>query len=607
MTSVVPRSLADGVFELVRGEEVADWIDEVAAAVGGVTWRPLGGIDNNVHTVEVASDPGLALVEIPVNGIDALLELEALKHGEGATTPHAAANRWYDVPAGGLAAMTTKDQRDTRAELAQRLVVTMLESGDPRRPTITIQDAGTGQHPDDWPATLLSLLASNKKTKGHQMGVYNAGGAASCRFARAKVIASRLAPSIAGTRDDAIGISVVHYDPLDPDRYKSGSYLYLAAADGSILLLDRDELPNLPWGTYVKLIEYELSRYSRGAHEPKSSLWHLLHAALPAPPLPLQIVETRNDRFPGVRGIERRTVAGLLSLLSRKGVADYNDIRTIDMGPDLGRVTLRYFVLNEGADPDAYTTSDQALTITLNGQRQLTRNRAWLKRQLELPFLFRRLVVVVDGTTLTNAAKRAIFASTRESGADTAETRLVLERMVEELKQDDGLYALDEQQRQRALEDATRSTTEKVKRQLGLPDRQLPSRRTARHQRRRPRAATPAASAASAGSAGGRRLSPAGGPRPPGVAHRSHPDRAGRHGSPAARTEREERLPAAACRRPHRCHRTRTRRSRADTLAGSARRWTGSGDPGGERRGSRDGIIAACGSRGPERRRPAHE
>jgi hypothetical protein len=466
MTSVIPRALSDRAFELVTADEVVAWIGDVAGAVGGVTWRPLGGIDNNVHTVEVASDPGLALVEIPVNGIDALLELEALKHGEGATTPHAAANRWYDVPAGGLAAMATKDQRDTRAELAQRLVVTMLESGDPRRPTITIQDAGTGQHPDDWSATLLSLLASNKKTKGHQMGVYNAGGAASCRFARAKVIASRLAPSIAGTRDDAIGISVVHYDPLDPDRYKSGSYLYLAAADGSILLLDRDELPNLPWGTYVKLIEYELSRYSRAAHEPKSSLWHLLHAALPAPPLPLQIVETRNDRFPGVRGIERRTVAGLLSLLSRKGVADYNDIRTIDMGSDLGRLTLRYFVLNEGADPDAYTTSDQALTITLNGQRQLTRNRAWLKRQLELPFLFRRLVVVVDGTTLTNAAKRAIFASTRESGADTAETRLVLERMVEELKQDEGLYALDEQQRQRALEDATRSTTEKVKRQL---------------------------------------------------------------------------------------------------------------------------------------------
>jgi hypothetical protein len=466
LTRTIPTALADRAFELVTADEVDEWIAEVSDAVGGVAWRPLGGIDNNVHTVEVASDPALALVEIPINGIDALLEVQALERGEGAPTPQAAAHRWYGVPVGGLAEMIDKDERDARADLAQLLRVTVHESGDQRRPTIAIQDHGTGQHPDDWAGTLLSLLASNKKTKGHQMGVYNAGGAASCRFARVKLIASRLAPSLAGTREDDVGITIVRYDPLDPDRYKSGSYLYATAADGSILLLDRQELPDMPFGTYVKLIEYELSRYSRAAHEPKSSLWHLLHAALPAPPLPLQLVETRDARFPGVRGVERRTVSGLLHLLSRKGVADYNDVRAIEMGVDVGRLTLRYFVLNDAADPDAYTTSDQGLTVTLNGQRQLTRDRAWVKRQLELPFLFRRLVVVVDGTTLTNAAKRAIFASTRETGADTPETRLVLERVIEELKQDEGLYALDEQQRQRALEDATRSTTEKVKRQL---------------------------------------------------------------------------------------------------------------------------------------------
>src|SRR5207302_5441545 len=100
-------------------------------------------------------------------------------------------------------------------------------------------------------------------------------------------------------------------------------------------------------------------------------------------------------------------------------VADYSEVRLIDLGPTMGSVELRYYVLNEGRDPDYYVTNDQGLTITLNGQRQITRDRYWVKRNLELSFIYRRLIVVVDGTGLTSAAKRDIFSSTREVGADT--------------------------------------------------------------------------------------------------------------------------------------------------------------------------------------------
>jgi hypothetical protein len=223
---------------LMRAEEASDWLQDVSNEAGGVTWRSLGGIPNNVHTVEVASDPALALVERPINGIDALLDLAARQRGETADTPHQGAQRWFDVPAGGLAQMTQQE----RGALAGHLRVTMSESGEGDRPTITIQDAGTGQHPEDFDTTLLSLLASNKKAKTHQMGVYNAGGAASCRFARWTIIASRLAPSLLDGRPDQVGITVVRYNELDPDRYKSGTYEYLAAPDGSTLRLDVADL-----------------------------------------------------------------------------------------------------------------------------------------------------------------------------------------------------------------------------------------------------------------------------------------------------------------------------------------------------------------------------
>lgn len=478
--TTLSESLSNRFLRLVAEADVTGWIEDVAAEVGGTTWLPLGGIPNNVHTVEVASDPALALVERPINGIDALLDLAARERGETARTPREAAQRWFGVPPGGL---TKLPQRD-RAALAGKLRVTVSESGDGSRPTITVQDAGTGQHPDDFADTLLSLLASNKKTKAHQMGVYNAGGAASCRFARYTLIASRLAPTLLDGRSDEVGVTVIRYNALDPDRYKSGTYEYLAARDGSILRLSVPDLavaagcvehaddPQLEeyalmaHGTLVRLIEYQLSRYARAAHEPKQSLWHLFHSALPDPALPLRIVETRDDRFPGVRGVERRTVAGLLHLLGREGIADYSDIRPIDLGRDLGVITLRYYVLNEGTEPEAYTTSEQSLTITNNGQRQITKDRTWLKRHLDLPFLGRRLIVVVDGTGLTNATKREVFASTRESGVDTPTTKRILDRVTSELREDENLAQLDELARQRVLEDATKSTTEKVKRQL---------------------------------------------------------------------------------------------------------------------------------------------
>lgn len=460
--TTLPKYLADRIFDAATDADIDDWLADAAKQAGGLRWKPLGGIDNNPHTVEVASDPALALVEIPVNGIDALLDLAARERNEGAPTPHRAAQRWYGIPAGGLSEMSDVERR----EQAKLLRLTVRESQDSKRPTIEVQEQGTGQHPEDWGETLLSLLASNKKTKGHQMGVYNAGGAASCRFARSKVIVSRLAPSLLAGRDDQVGVTVIRYNPLDPDQFKTGSYEYAVDRNGDILLLDLDQLPEMPHGTYVKLIEYELSRYAGAAHLPQRSLWHLLHAALPQPPLPMQIIETRDERFAGVRGVERRTVSGLLHLLGRKGTADYHDARQIDLGPDVGVVTLRYYVLNDGVEPDTYVTTDQGLTITLNGQRQVTKNRAWIKRKLELPFLFRRLIVVVDGTTLTNAAKREIFSSTRETGADTPTTRRVLDRVVGELVGDENLRAYDEEQKRRALEAATRSTTSKVKQQL---------------------------------------------------------------------------------------------------------------------------------------------
>lgn len=453
-----------------RPDEIEQWLLDADRSVGGLRWVPLGAIENNVHTVQVSADPSLALVERPINSIDAVLDLRAQERGETARSPHAAARSWWDIPAGGLSEMS----EDGRRKLADLIRVVNLESGDIDRPTIVVHDAGTGQHPDDFPKTLLSLLESNKKTKNHQMGVYNAGGAASYAFCPYTLIMSRRAPQLLNGRSDEVGIAVVRYNPLDPDRFKSGTYEYCVGPDGAILRADLAELPDIHsglavpgYGTYVKHVSYELSKYHRGAHEPKKSLWHLFHAAIPDPPFPFRIIETRTGRFPGMKGeAERRVVMGLLHLLRRSGTADYQDERRISLGIENGSAVVRYFVVNEDRDPDAYTTSDQGLTITLNGQRQGTKDRYWLKRNTDLHYIYRRLVVIVDGNDLTSTAKREVFASTRESQKDSPLTRRILEGMIQELRDDDDLRGLDDAARERSISEATRTTSDRIKKQL---------------------------------------------------------------------------------------------------------------------------------------------
>lgn len=463
LVSKINAKLSEELFSINNQKDLEAWLVEAKKSLGGVTWKPLGGNENNVHTVEVASDPALALIERPTNSIDALLDLKHLELAEDASSPHEAAQQWFGVPKGGLSAASTKELQ--RLNLADLIRITVHESDDGDRPTISIQDQGTGQHPGDFEHTLLSLHGSNKKSARHLMGVYGAGGSASYRFAKSTLVISRRAPSLLEGRADEIGMTLVRYNDLDPDKFKTGRYEYLATADGKIPRLEMKELPDLMYGTYVKLIEYQIDRYSGPAYAPQRSLYQLLHAALPDPALPVRVVETRAKRYSGVKGEqERRQVNGLQYLLNREGTCAYKEVRKIPVGSNLGQITLHYFVLAGKDNP--YTTAAQGLTIMLNGQRQVIKERAWLKRKLELFFLFKRLIVIVDGTQLSSEAKREMFSSTRESGVDTAVTRKVLDLVIEEIQGDEDLYAFEEAAKREALAGATERTSSKVKKQL---------------------------------------------------------------------------------------------------------------------------------------------
>jgi hypothetical protein len=99
MSEKLPKGAVGAGLRGHRAAEVDELLVEIAKAIGGIDWEPVGGIANNVHTVEVSTDPALALTERPINGIRALLDLIARERGETAPTPHVAPQSWYGVPA----------------------------------------------------------------------------------------------------------------------------------------------------------------------------------------------------------------------------------------------------------------------------------------------------------------------------------------------------------------------------------------------------------------------------------------------------------------------------------------------------------------------------
>lgn len=474
---MISRQLSEDIVAANSVAEVDDWLNSVEKEIGSALgWRYVGGRENNIHTIHASTSAGLALVERPTNSIDAVLEMERLRRREkeDSHTPQEAVGDWFGVLDGNLSKM---DSREVGI-LSENISVRVMNSGEFERPTVQIQDTGTGQHPDDWDVTLLSLGESNKKRSKHLMGVYNSGGSASYRFSRYTVMVSRLNPDLLNGKVDEIGVSIVRYNKLEGDTYvKTGTYEYCRDPEGSIIRLDLVDgalgfnLPNqedgIGHGTVIKHIAYNLDSYSGQATGPKKSLWHLFNTSLPMPLLPLRVYEERESHIPVSRRRkwERRTIKGNMFRLSSNKVSEYSDTRIVDMEQH-GTLVVHYHVIDHDREVASYITAKQALSIMYNGQCQGTRDRTWLKRKTNLNFLHKRLVVHVDFSSLSNETQKEIFSSTREGAVDSKLVREMLDRAIAELNQDEGLKSLNESDRMRMLDRSIGTTSKKLRKRL---------------------------------------------------------------------------------------------------------------------------------------------
>lgn len=447
----------------------------------GEHWRPVGDMEDNLGAINASSDARLALNERMTNGIDAVLELEArLAFGTDVAAmarempmPVVAAQKLLGVPAGGPGAMSIP----ARQSLAERVQLTLVESGVADRPTCVALDTGIGQAPSRVAETTLSIHRGNKRDKPFLMGVYGWGGSNALGFAEATVLVTRRHPLVLDGEPDGVAITIVRriYEP----SMRTPAYFFLVDANNDPLALDPAIVAPLGFehGTHIAHVEYDL-----GIRGGLINQYNFFSAALFEPVMPVYLGSFRDvDTHPG-----RRTIIGTGGRLKSSTPDDdaktdgtkiaYTSSATIELDAAEGRVRVNVWALEkDGAKPTAeiatgFVSADSAITVTLNGQRQETEKREWLKRECKFPHLYKRLVVQIEADGLTPHAKVDTFATTRERLRGRMRER-IFTPLGELLAGDEQLQNLENKLREEALkhtaEKASDKDLEKLRRAIG--------------------------------------------------------------------------------------------------------------------------------------------
>jgi hypothetical protein len=476
-----PATLAKAISAAKTVEDIEHLLAAAEADLGGLRWRDLGDRPNNAGTVQIASSAASALIERATNAIDGMLELKAEEHaGALPTSPRDAAREWFAVPRHGIGELSDSERRS----LASNIRVILEDSGDPCRPTVRVIDHGIGQHPADAPSTLLSLNENNKVGKPYLQGAYGQGASATYRFGKYTLIVTRRKPSLNGERADLVGWTVVWEDPGDPYVDKLPIYRYLVDEEGQIPVFDPGLLSDPDWhGVSVTHVAYDLRGYTAAYTQPKNGIWALFHSSLFDPVLPFLVGGNREVDIKTAGEDSTRVVIGNAARLNNPSgprgdlAVSYRNSETYELGKatgrDLGRFAINYWVLQRPpdststSDPTAsYVGQDNAITMTLSGQRQDAESRTWLRTRTELPFLVKNLIVQIDVDALSPIAKRELFSSTRERAVDGDLRERIYAEVATVLKQDSELRRLEREERDRLLAQSTEQVDDKVRERL---------------------------------------------------------------------------------------------------------------------------------------------
>ncbi|MFH0732031.1 MAG: hypothetical protein V2A72_03800 [Candidatus Omnitrophota bacterium] len=430
-------------------EDVARAIDKHPVLSNQGNWRHYGDAANNLGTVTGQSPQAVpSLIEKITNSIDAILIKACFQKGEHPEGPNApksmeeALERYFGINDAAYTDLTDPKRR----ELASNIQIIAEESK--TAPNICIYDNGEGQHPQNFPNTLVSLNKKNKIKIFFVQGKYNMGGTAVLPFCgnnRYQLIISRK-----NLLDDnqPFGFTLVRRNRGTGESVRASWYEYCINADGKIFEFTSQPLDlnlsgrKFAGGTYIKLFNYDL----RNPSDITLDLWRELNRYLYKPALPVLLYETRYRASHSPTKIMHGNRMRCF-LDSRDSV---ENIFTAKIKSDNVEYPIEVFVFKKELEPREFIR-DMALVFSVNGQVQHSIDNRFVSQDLKKAYLKGHLLVSVDCSAMPRELHEDIFMSSRSQMRDKVEYRNLIDNITKELKDNDYLTSLDERWRKEQI------------------------------------------------------------------------------------------------------------------------------------------------------------
>ncbi len=432
---------------------------------GMVKWIPYGDDEGNFRIISnQQKDPVNALVEKPINSVDAILLKECKKRGIDPESDKAPQNMreaiklFFNISNGDISLLKEQERKEIVNKLAKNIKI--IADGLKERPTISVIDNGEGQHPSDFHDTLLSLQKKNKIRIQFVQGKYNMGSTGVLSFCGNngyQLILSRKSKELLNGKEDLWGFTLVRLQHGEDRQMKMPWFEYCVDKDSKVLSFPGCPLSILPdgeifeSGCYIKMFDYDLKNPSIITRD----LWREMNRKLISLPLPVLIQENRVQHFKLTKG--KNDTIYLLGNRVRALKEHHSHVNiSYPITAELGKFGQKKIEIIVFKDQDEkgdvlhqdFTTESECIFLTVNGQTHYALSRSIIKKFY--PYLDRYVMIHIDLTDSGNLVNE-IFMGNREEVRRNDTYRFFEERLITEIKEDPKLRELNEQYRNREL------------------------------------------------------------------------------------------------------------------------------------------------------------
>jgi len=436
-----------------RTVEEADGVAElIFADIGEEYERPIGDRTNTLGLLSSQGSFDHKLLELVINGQDAVIELLALQRfGSEERTP-------FQSPQEAARELLGRLGPDEKAEFVR---VDIYESDPParvsKRVTPVVRDFGCGLAPSYVPRSVFYVGSQHKDEALWLQGAFGMGGALTYRNARAVVLVSRRHPDLLRPgEEDRICVAVCRWR-----QHRKGQGLFYPVVapwpdepDAAPWSVQASAYPDFEPGTHIALVSYATQGFYHGRND-RRGFEFMINTRLWEPVFPVKFFNrvARGDHEKTSRGVKWRFEDNKRTD-RREGV----DRMPFRVGGKTYQLPVSYFYFEAGLSADVggmrnFVYGDHAVMFVSNGQC----HRHWTPQEFRIKVsrlnkLYDRLLVVVETDELPVELRTTLFMPDRSGFVNLDDARRLEDHLSEFLKEWDELRDLNNEVALKALE-----------------------------------------------------------------------------------------------------------------------------------------------------------